>query len=129
MAARLVGDFVVRKDLYVVKACDHPALTLDAALGLLNSSFYSYSYLSRSASATKSDFRQVTMAGLRALPLIEDAEVLREVAARARAIERAIAHGEPWDSLDQEIDRIIFDGFGIPRSERDTISEFLSRRG
>ena len=64
MAASMSGDSVVKKDLYVLKLL-HPSKSpsLKYLLGLLNSSLYSYLYLTRSASAQKDDFRQVTLAG------------------------------------------------------------------
>ena len=43
---------------------------LAALLAILNSSLMSFLYLSRSTAAVKDDFRQVTLSGLRELPII-----------------------------------------------------------
>ena len=70
MSALTTRNFVVKKDIYVTKPnFDDPDKTA-TLLAILNSSLMSFLYLSRSTAAVKDDFRQVTLAGIRELPII-----------------------------------------------------------
>jgi hypothetical protein len=68
MAAFTSEDFVVKKDLYCIKQRDNN-YAIKYVLALINSRFFAYIYLARSAAATKDDFRQVTLNDLRSLPV------------------------------------------------------------
>jgi type I restriction-modification system DNA methylase subunit len=128
MAARMKYDVVVKKDLYVLK-CTSSRLSLSCLLGILNSSLLSYLYLARSAAATKDDFRQVSLEGLRDLPLPDDLSRLDEVANLVEQIEKRVKEANEWADLDQQLDSLIFDIYGISTSQRVEVSEFLSAKG
>ena len=128
MSAVTTDEFVVKKDIYSVKPKFEDDNRLSAFLGILNSSLLSFLYLSRSAAATKDDFRQVTLAGLRELPIFfpdeekTEAELVRLVKAREENSGQA-------DELDRQIDAIVYRIYGVTESEKFAIEEWLARSG
>ena len=127
MSAQTGDDFVVKKDIYVTKPNFNDQHKLAALLAILNSSLMSFLYLSRSAAAVKDDFRQVTLAGLRELPIIfPDAKALAELAQLVASRENQ--EGVVAD-LDRRIDAIIYRTYGVTESEQDEIAKWLARSG
>jgi len=128
MAARMKNDIVVKKDLYVLKSAS-PPLSLSFLLGVLNSSLLSYLYLARSASATKDDFRQVSLEGLRDLPLPDDLSKHDDVCSLVEQIEKNVNQGQGGDDLDVALDVLVFEMYRIPDSQRNEIADFLAAKG
>ena len=127
MSAQTGDDFVVKKDIYVTKPNFNDQHKLAALLAILNSSLMSFLYLSRSAAAVKDDFRQVTLAGLRELPIIfPDAKALAELAQLVASRENQ--EGVVAD-LERRIDAIIYRTYGVTESEQDEIAKWLARSG
>lgn len=111
MATFLHDDFVVKKDIY----CFIPSgpTTVDDLwfyLGLLNSSIISYAYLSAHASATKDDFRQVSLQGLRDLPVssIGSNEYRRIVQLTQKMQSIKTLSERTFEEYEQEIDSLFF---------------------
>ena len=131
-ANRLMSAFtndviVVKKDIYIIKpAFDNPH-KLAALLAILNSSLLSFLYLSRSVAAIKDDFRQVTLSGLRELPIVfpDDAIVCQlELLVKARE-QRAGDTAE----LERLIDEIVYVTYGVTDKEQEAIGAWLSQSG
>ena len=96
-------------------------------MAILNSSLMSFLYLSRSTAAVKDDFRQVTLAGLRELPIIFPDEI--EMTELAQLVEsRENRNGDNAD-LERRIDAIIYRAYGVTEPEQEAIEEWLARSG
>jgi hypothetical protein len=96
-------------------------------LAILNSSLSSFLYLSRSTAAVKDDFRQVTLSGLRELPIIfPAATAMAELAQLVSAREQQ--EGDIED-LEQRIDAIIYQTYGVTDAEQEAIATWLARPG
>ncbi|MDO8588209.1 MAG: N-6 DNA methylase [Armatimonadota bacterium] len=67
MGCMVRANFIVKKDLYVLHGCTD--VSYGFLLALLNSRLVSYIYVHTDVAALKDDFRQVTLDGLRALPI------------------------------------------------------------
>ncbi len=127
MSALTCDDFVVKKDIYVTKPNFDDVPKMTALLAILNSSLMSFLYLSRSTAAVKDDFRQVTLSGLRELPIIfPDATAMSELAQLVASREKQA--GDIAD-LERRIDAIIYDTYGVTEAEQDAIAEWLGRSG
>ena len=125
--ARTDETFVVKEAILPVKPNFDDAQKLAALLAILNSSLMSFLYLSRSTAAVKDDFRQVTLSGLRELPIIfPDANALVELAQLVQSREKQ--DGNVSD-LERRIDAIIYRTYGVSVAEQDAIAEWLSRSG
>ena len=128
MSARTDRDFVVKKDLYslILKKFSHSKMAV--ILAILNSKLSSFLYLSRSAAATKDDFRQITLAGLRELPVVYPASKSME-----REIEECVLRREAGSKhgfrLDKEIDLLIYKLYGVSDENQARIEVWLDRRG
>ena len=139
LARRLVSrsnrlSFACTNDIFVVKEAllpikpkfDDPTKLVEL-LAILNSSLMSFLYLSRSTAATKDDFRQVTLAGLRELPIIfPDSTVAEQLVQLVLARERKEGNIE---ELEKQIDEIIYQVYGVTDDERDAIVAWLARSG
>jgi len=68
MATVATDVFVNKKDVYVFKP-SAAGWRVNALLAVVNSRLMSFACLERDVAATKDDFRQTTLAGLRALPI------------------------------------------------------------
>ena len=127
MSALAYDDFVVKKDIHVSKPNFDDPHRLDVLLAILNSSLISFLYLSRSAAAVKDDFRQVTLSGLRELPIIfPESETTAELAQLVAARERQ--DGNIAD-LEHRMDAIIYRTYGVTEAEQEAIEEWLARPG
>ena len=127
MSAFTDKEFVVKKDFYSLKLKSGHGNRLTILLAILNSSLMSFLYLSRSSAATKDDFRQVTLTGLRELPVVfpgkrDEVELVRLVRMREEHLEQAGA-------LDHRIDQLVYHIYGITDSEQNAIEEWLSQPG
>ena len=127
MSVVAYDDFVVKKDIYVIRLASNDPRRLSAFLAILNSSLMSFLYLSRSAAAVKDDFRQVTLSGLRELPIIfpqssETTELLQLVAERERR------EGDIVD-LERRIDGIVYRTYGVTEAEQQDIGAWLAQAG
>lgn len=132
---RLMADlaekpFIVKKDLYVIS----PKTDLDirVLLALLNSSLMSYLYLARSASATKDDFRQITLTGVRQLPIVVPPEHVRDqLCSLVDQVKKAAQDQleDMFNELDREIDEIVFGFYGIRDLHRARIRNWLDQPG
>ena len=68
MATDVQSTFVTKKDIYSFKV-KSTQLQIKYLTSLLNSSLFSFIYLEQDTNATKNDFRQITLDGLRILPI------------------------------------------------------------
>ena len=127
MSALICDDFVVKKDIYITKPNFDDPHKLAALLAILNSSLMSFLYLSRSTAAVKDDFRQVTLSGLRELPIIfPDAEAMAELAQLVESLEK---QDDDVADLECRIDAIIYRTYGVTEAEQEAIAEWLARSG
>ena len=127
MSALAHDDFVVKKDIYAFKPDFDDPNKVATLLAVLNSGLVSFMYLSRSAAAVKDDFRQVTLSGLRELPIIfPDATTMAELSKLVAARERQAGNIE---ALEQQIDAIIYRAYGVTEDEQAAIEAWLARPG
>ena len=127
MSALTCDEFVVKKDIYLTKPNFDDAQKLAALLAMLNSSLMSFLYLSRSTAAVKDDFRQVTLSGLRELPIIfPDAKAMVELAQLVQSREK---QENNVADLERRIDAIIYRTYGVTDAEQKAIEEWLARSG
>ena len=125
--ARTYETFVVKEALLPVKPNFDDPHKLAALLAILNSSLMSFLYLSRSTAAVKDDFRQVTLSGLRELPIIfPDAEAMAELAQLVESLEK---QDDDVADLECRIDAIIYRTYGVTEAEQGAIAEWLARSG
>lgn len=131
MASLVSESFIVKKDLYVIRAKGKKRQEemLLYLLGLLNSSLFSYVYLVRSASAQKDDYRQVTLQGIRGLPFLYDDTLAKEVIHRTRRLLALGRDTEDWQGEDMAVDQLVYRVFGVLRDEQLAIEAYLSQRG
>ena len=120
-------ELVVKEAILPIKPNFSDPKRLAALLAILNSSLMSFLYLSRSTAAVKDDFRQVTLAGLRELPIIlpgtaDEEELVSLVAVRGRR------DGDIAD-LEHRIDTIIYRVYGVTDAERQDIEAWLAQSG
>ena len=127
MSALAHDDVVVKKDIYVtIPSLDDPN-KLAALLAILNSSLMSFLYLSRSMAAVKDGIRQVTLSGLRELPIIfPGAKAMAELSEKVAS--RESRNGGIAD-LERRIDAIIYRTYGVTEAEQDAIAEWLAQPG
>lgn len=127
MSSLTCEDFVVKKDIYITKPKFDDLHKLAVLLAILNSSLMSFLYLSRSAAAVKDDYRQITLTGLRELPIIfPNAKEMVELA--QLVVSREKQEGCVAD-LEQRIDSIIYRTYGVTEDEQVAIAEWLARSG
>ena len=125
--ARTDDKFVVKEAILPIKPNFDDPQKLAALLAILNSSLISFLYLSRSTAAVKDDFRQVTLSGLRELPIIfPEATAIAELAQLVSARER---HEGDIEDLEQRIDAITYQTYGVTHTEQEAISTWLARPG
>ena len=125
--ARTDQTFVVKEAILPVKPNFDDAQKLAALLAILNSSLMSFLYLSRSTAAVKDDFRQVTLSGLRELPIIfPDAKAMVELAQLVQSREK---QENNVADLERRIDAIIYRTYGVTEAEQEAIEEWLARSG
>ena len=127
MSTQTSDDFIVKKDIYATKLKFDDPQDLSTLLAILNSKLMSFLYLSRSAAATKDDFRQVTLAGLRELPIIfPDSTAVEKLVQLVLARERQEGNIE---ELEKQIDELIYQVYGVTDDEQDAIVAWLARSG
>ena len=125
--ARTYDEFVVKEAILPIKPDFDDPQKLAALLAILNSSLMSFLYLNRSTAAVKDDFRQVTLSCLRELPIIfPDATAMAKLAQLVSARERQ--EGDIED-LEQRIDAIIYETYGVTNAEHEAIATWLARPG
>lgn len=124
MATLLVDDFVVKKDIYNLVADDADLLLF--ALAVMNSSLLSYLLQTCYMAANKNDFRQISLAALRSLPLpCMDKHDRRTVVSSVNAMLKA-RNSRTHDKL---IDEVVFKAFGLTDREVEYVHDFLQRSG
>jgi hypothetical protein len=130
MAAYTTQDFVCKKDLYSLRLKQDPGLEMFTLLAFLNSSLLSFLYLSRSASATKDDFRQVTLAGLRELPVRQavSPDTQEQIRSLVQVIERA-PDSDDSHRADAELDSLVFLLYGVDDRDAESVRAWLTRPG
>lgn len=69
MATSAQQTFVTKKDIYFFKVSDNLQYEIDFLTAVINSQLHSFIYLEQDVAATKDDFRQITLDGLRSLPI------------------------------------------------------------
>ena len=125
--ARTDETFVVKEALLPVKPNFDDAQKLAVLLAILNSSLMSFLYLSRSTAAVKDDFRQVTLSGLRELPIIfPDANAMVELAQLVQSREKQDGN---ISDLERRIDAIIYRTYGVTQAEQEAIATWLAQSG
>ena len=127
MSALTDIEFVVKKDLYSIKLKLDDSQKAASLLALLNSSLLSFLYLSRSAAATKDDFRQVTLTGLRELPIVFPSPDLEpKLVQLVRIRER---QEDNVQAVEKQIDEIVYSIYGVTSGEKHAIDIWLTRSG
>jgi hypothetical protein len=136
LCAVLDDDFVTKKDLYsfLLRPEHSTEFDLQYLLALLNSALFSYLYLARSAIATRDDFRQLTLTGLRELPVWLAASAQQQLLAElARRLTGLAAEGRTgtldWEALDQNLETAVFDLYGLSTDERQAVLAWLAQAG
>ena len=126
--AHTSDSFVVKEAILPFKPKFDDSEKLSMLLGILNSSLISFLFQTRSTAATKDDFRQVTLAGLRELPMIfpNDQDLEKELVGLVETRELSV---EQSDATDTQIDEIIYQIYGVTASEQEAIKEWLGRPG
>ena len=127
MSALTCDEFVVKKDIYITKPNFDDEHKLAALLAILNSSLMSFLYLSRSTAAVKDDFRQVTLAGLRELPIIFPDE--KTIAELAQLVEIREKQDGDVSDLERRIDAIIYRTYGVTDDEQEAVKAWLAQSG
>jgi adenine-specific DNA-methyltransferase len=124
MATLLEDSFVVKKDVYTLIGLPRDELLF--VLGLLNSALLSYLIQGSYIAASKDDFRQVSLAALRGLPI--PAVETREKKTIASCAENLLS--DPKNSeLERRIDEVVFSAFGLSASQVSYVLSFLERNG
>jgi type I restriction-modification system DNA methylase subunit len=127
MAAFMGEDFVVKKDIYCFVLKEGTSEEdLWFYLALFNSSLMSYIYLSTYAAAQKDDFRQVTLQGLRNLPVPKVSKSKRKQLAD---LARKISESKVLEKDEKKIDELIYAAFKLDKKEVEIVNEFLERKG
>lgn len=107
---------VFKKDInpFVPTSVEYSAKYL---LGILASKFISYIYVNSSVIATKDDFRQTTLTELRALPIPPATDA--QQAPIIERVQRILATPDSPDvpALEAEIDRLVYDLYGLTEEE------------
>ena len=125
--ARTKNEFVVKEAILPIKPTFNDPTKLLTLLGILNSSLMSFLYLSRSTAAVKDDFRQVTLSGLRELPIVfPDTTDMAELEELVTARERQEGDIE---YLEQKIDAVVYRTYGVTDAEQSDIEAWLARSG
>ena len=126
--ARTDETFVVKEAILPLVPKFDDMHKVAVLLAILNSSLMSFLYLSRSTAAVKDDFRQVTLSGLRELPIIfPDSEEIAELAQLVESREKQ--NGDDVADLEQRIDTIVYRTYGVTDAEQEAIAEWLARAG
>ena len=128
MSARTIEKYVVKKDLYAIKLLCNSATRLATLLAIMNSKLMSFLLLSRSATATRDDFRQVTLTELRELPIIFPDSISLERELYQLVLAREHQEDETVD-IEHYIDKIIYQIYGVTHKEKEAIDEWLKRSG
>jgi tRNA G46 methylase TrmB len=117
-------------------------------LGALNSRLFSYLYVNTSTIATKDDFRQTTLAELRRLPIVvinfsdpTDKARHDELVAKVKAMleaKKQLARAQTdkdktyyenkCASLDRQIDKLVYDLYGLTRAEIAIVEQTTNQR-
>ena len=125
--ARTTDTFVVKEAILPFKPNFDDPHKLAALLAILNSSLMSFLYLSRSTAAVKDDFRQVTLSGLRELPIIfPDVRSMSELVELVDARE---CHAGDVEELERQIDAAIYRAYDVTKDEQKAIEEWLAQSG
>ena len=125
--ARTSKTFVVKEAILPIKPKFDNPQKLATLLAILNSSLMSFLYITRSTAATKDDFRQVTLAGLRELPVIfPDSDTTEELAELVSEREHQKGNVE---ELERKIDAIVYKVYGVTDDEQADIAAWLARSG
>jgi len=113
MASAVSETFANKKDIYVFSLAKKE-WNLFFLLALVNSRALSFAYLERDAAATKDDFRQATLDGLRALPIrrIHFTTSAKERAAMGRELKRiydrrVMSQAGPTDTVLARIEALL----------------------
>jgi hypothetical protein len=97
MAVDAETTFVTKKDIYFFKVLVGQAYSTTFLTALVNSQLLSFLYLEQDVAATKDDFRQITLDGLRSLP-IRRINFTTPATERARLTQQAIARYDSGDN-------------------------------
>ena len=125
--ARTSKTFVVKEAILPIKPKFDSPQKLAALLAILNSNLMSFLYITRSTAATKDDFRQVTLFGLRELPIIfPDSDTTEELAELVSYREHQKGNVE---ELERKIDAIVYEVYGVTDDEQADIATWLARSG
>lgn len=134
-------DFVVRQTAsFTIAACHggqafrnsliagyaQPELDVHLLVGLLNSALYRCLHLSRQRDARQATFPQVKLAHLRALPIPPPDRDKRAFVSRLSA--QATQRGGLTEQLRDELDRAVFELFGLSRPQAREVIEYLRAR-
>ncbi|MEI6514340.1 MAG: DUF6577 family protein [bacterium] len=116
MATLVSGTFVTNKNLYSLLA-KNSAVNLKVTLALLNSKLLSRLYIEQVSQATKDDFPQVTITDILELPvptviMPDDERTLVNLVDRMIIAQRD-GLKDVSDSLDEEIDQIVYRLYGL----------------
>ncbi|MCL4876606.1 MAG: DUF559 domain-containing protein [Anaerolineae bacterium] len=97
MATAAHETFVTKKDIYFFKLPEDGTYRINFLTSLMNSQLLSFVYLEQDVAATKDDFRQITLDGLRSLP-IRRIDFTTPINERERLVREAIGAYEIGDN-------------------------------
>ncbi len=120
-------ELVVKEAILPIKPNFSDPKRLAALLAILNSSLMSFLYLSRSTAAVKDDFRQVTLSGLRELPIIFPNET--QMTALSKLVSARENGNGDIEDFERRIDAIIYNTYEVTEAETEQISAWLARSG
>ncbi len=139
MCALLTEECIVKKDLYIFKVNPESDSTWNVryVLGLLNSQLLSFLYLARSSAATKDDYRQLSLGGVRELPIRRAAAKEQTVIIKnATELERLYSLNTPTHEnkerlslTEKELDDAVFDIYEVSNEDREHIQHWLTQDG
>jgi restriction endonuclease S subunit len=125
MACAVNEDFVTKKDLYVFKIQDN-RLSIWYVLALLNSRLFSYLRVISSATASKDDFGQLTLAELRDLPIpIADISIQNSLGDLAKARQAEGLDGRKSEELDKKLDAMVYSLFSLTKAEVEEVESTI----
>ncbi len=120
------NEFVVKKDIYTFSVTNQ-TVNQKFLLGILNSKLISYLYLNSSMIATKNDFRQSTLTGLRKLPIVKTTASkqleLSILIDKMLDIKKNTSHANTT-KLENQLDKIVYKLYGLSKSEITEIEKF-----
>jgi type I restriction-modification system DNA methylase subunit len=139
MCALFRETLVVKKDLYIFRLTEEAISKWNVryVLGLLNSKLLSFLYLARSSAATKDDYRQLSLSGVRELPVIhvtakeQSSLALKVSELETFYVQKTLTPDESrrLSRAEDSVDELVFDIYEVSPPDRAHIAEWLAQEG